>query len=98
MNPKDTALLHLAGLVDPSCENERIFGYAEPYNWNEILGLFRKWYPNRTFREDFPPLGKDISKIVPRARAEELLKRLGRPGFIGLEESVKDDIRGLAEA
>ena len=50
----------------------------------EILG---RLYPNKQL-PDLPDLGWDQTE-VPNQRAEELLKRLGRPGWASLEESVK---------
>ncbi|KAJ7615669.1 hypothetical protein DFH06DRAFT_1286152 [Mycena polygramma] len=61
VNVADTARLHVAALIDPACNGKRIFAYAEPFNWNDILGVLRKQNPGREFLED-----------VPRSRAEFL--------------------------
>jgi hypothetical protein len=84
----DVALLHLAALVDPSANSERVFAYSEPYTWNQILSIFRSQDPNRKFVADLPDQGTDIS-IVANARAKELLQRKPKNGFTRLEESIR---------
>ncbi|KAF2473354.1 dihydroflavonol-4-reductase [Lindgomyces ingoldianus] len=83
----DDALLHIAALIYSDVDSERLFGFAEPFNWNQILAIYRKSYPERKFRDDIEGLGEDRMKM-PRERAEELLKWMGREGWTGLEESV----------
>lgn len=74
-------------------ENERIFGFAETFTFNQILGIFRKLRPDQKFVEDFAVDGaRDLSRIGPKEheRAVELLKALGRPGFTPIQESIKN--------
>jgi hypothetical protein len=85
---EDVAILHLIALINPEVKHERIFGYAEPFNFNQMLAIFRKNFPDKQFHEDFPGIGKDISTITARERAIALLKEFGRDGFRGLEESL----------
>lgn len=68
-------------------KNERLFSFAHPYTWNDILAVFRKLYPNRKFIDDTPNLGQDLSRVA-NGRAEELVRRFGLPGWTSLEESV----------
>jgi nucleoside-diphosphate-sugar epimerase len=49
---RDDAKLHVAALVDPACNGQRIFAYAEPYNWNDVLAIFRKLKPSKSFLAD----------------------------------------------
>ncbi|KAF2670264.1 NAD(P)-binding protein [Microthyrium microscopicum] len=88
INVQDNARVHVAALIYEDVANERLFSFAHPYTWNDILAVFRKLYPERKFIEDLPDLGQDLS-IVANGRAEELVKRFGRPGWATLEESVK---------
>ena len=74
---------------------ERIFAYAEPYTWNQILGMFRKLYPNRKFVDDIPDQGADLSTVA-NERAEEILKRAGKEGFTSLEQSIQWTVEGVA--
>jgi hypothetical protein len=56
----------------------------------------RKARPDAKIPEDLKDNSKDLSKILPKARAEEILKKnFGQNGFIGLEESVKANIEKL---
>jgi hypothetical protein len=75
-------------LVFSDVQEERLLSFAHPYNWNDILAVFRKLYPSRPFHEDYPNIGRDLSKVA-NERAEEIVKRFGRPGWTSLEDSVK---------
>ena len=94
VNVKDTARLHVSGLIDPRVENERILAYAEPFNWNDILALLRKLYVDRRFPNDIPDLPRDLS-TVDNSRGAYLLQAYGREGFTSLEETVKENTAGL---
>jgi hypothetical protein len=90
----DNAKLHVAVLIHPSVENERLLGYAEPWNWNDVLKIFRGMFPDKTFLEDMD-LGRDVS-IVDNGRALELLKEVyGMEKWTGLEESVKANVESF---
>ena len=69
-------------------KGKRLFSFAYPYTWNDILAIFRKLYPQKKFIDDIPDLGQDLSEVA-NDRAEELVKRMGRPGWASLEESVR---------
>jgi nucleoside-diphosphate-sugar epimerase len=88
INVQDNARVHVAALIFPDVNGERLFSFAYPFNWNDILAVFRKLYPGRKFIDDYPNLGRDLSK-VSNGRAEELVKRMGRPRWESLEASVK---------
>jgi nucleoside-diphosphate-sugar epimerase len=45
----DNTKLHATALIDPACDGQRIFAFAQPYNWNDILAIFRKLKPNESF-------------------------------------------------
>ncbi|KAI1812295.1 aldehyde reductase [Poronia punctata] len=86
---RDTALLHVAAAIHPGVEAERVFAFAEPVNGDVMLEIMRKLYPGRTFPANFQA-GKDLSEIVPRERALQLLKDMGKEeGFTSLEESIR---------
>ena len=93
---RDNALLHLAALTDSDIRNERIFAFAEPFNWNDVLRVLRKLRPNHTFSPDMEDDMKDLSIVAPHARAEEILKRnFGQEGFTPLEETLEANIAHL---
>ncbi len=87
---KDTARLHVAALIDPEVENERILAFAYPFNCNDILACLRKLYPDKEFPNNIEDDSRDLSKLDNR-RGEELLKKFGRPGWTGLEESIQEN-------
>ena len=62
-NVDDSARLHVSALLDPQVENERILAFAYPYNWNDILAILRKLYPDRTFPNDIPDEPRDLTTL-----------------------------------
>lgn len=84
---EDTALLHVAVLTQPDVKNERILAMATPFSYNEILAIFKKLAPERTFLDqvdEIPDQG-----TIDNARAEELLKRVKNgQGWSTLEEAI----------
>lgn len=94
VNVKDTARLHVAALLDPEVGNERILAFAHPYNWNDVLAVLRKIHPDKNFPTDVEDEPRDLSKLN-NSRGAALLKAFGRPGFTGLEETVRENTPGL---
>lgn len=87
---RDNAKLHIGGLLDPATNEERLFAFAEPYNWNKVLAEFRKLWPERKFVEDLEGLQTDES-IPPTESALKLLKHAyGMDGWTSLETSLKE--------
>lgn len=93
---QDTALLHVAAAIHPDVKSERVFAFAEPVNGDSILAILRKLYPGRTFPPDFQA-EKDLSDIVPRKRAQELLRDMGKEGWTSLEESIRRNTEDIAD-
>ncbi|KAK7967172.1 uncharacterized protein PG986_001449 [Apiospora aurea] len=85
---QDVALLHVAATINPTVVSERIFAFAEPVNGDGILAILRKMYPDRSFPADFQG-ERDLSDVVLRKRAEELLRGTGKNGWTSLEESIR---------
>jgi nucleoside-diphosphate-sugar epimerase len=99
---RDTALLHLACLISEDIANERVFGFSEPFNWNSLLAIARQIKPGGKIVgpdgeevKDLENNDQDLSIIAGKARAESILRSLGREGFRSLEESFKDNVEGL---
>ena len=46
---RDGALLHLAGLVHPGLNNERIFAYAHNKTWTDWIQRLKRIYPTHVF-------------------------------------------------
>lgn len=88
---RDTARLHVAALIDPEVEGQRILAYAESFNNNDVLGVMRRLYPEKKIPDDEEGLGRDLSRLDNKP-GEELLKKFGREGWTNLEESVRDNV------
>jgi nucleoside-diphosphate-sugar epimerase len=86
----ENAKLHVAALVDPACNGERVFAFASPHRYDDLLAIFRKLEPGRDFGDDVD-VGEDLTQ-VPNEEAEDLLRKHYGHGFVGLEESVKECI------
>jgi nucleoside-diphosphate-sugar epimerase len=89
----DNAKLHVAALIDPACDGQRIFAFAQPYNWNDILAIFRMLKPNGSFLEDRAQ-GRNLSE-VPNSDAEKLLEKHYSHGWTSLEDSIRQNIGPL---
>lgn len=93
---QDTARLHVAGAVLSTVQNERIFAWAETWNFDQILEILRERYPQKEFPQNFHHQ-RDLSSVSgPRSRALELLKQLGQDGFIPLKDSVLANVEDLS--
>ena len=60
----------------------------------EVLALFRKQNPGKTFPEDPEDRGKDLSR-VPNDVAEALLQKHYGKGWTTLEESIEENTKTL---
>jgi hypothetical protein len=97
INVQDTGRLHVAAAVFDHIKDRRIFGFAGRFNWDEILDILRKAAPNKEFPANFSS-GSDANEIKPRAEAEQLLRDLGRPVWVSLEETVLDNVSDVRDA
>ena len=84
-------------IISNTVESERIFALAAPFNWADIIYILRKLRPENKQIPDPPDNeGRDLSEIVPRKRAEQLLQtNFGRPGWTSLQESIATGIEDL---
>ena len=95
MDVDDTARIHVAALLSKAVQNERIFAFAEPYTWNEVLAILRRVYPSRKFPDDIQGAERSTLK-VPTKRGEQLLKEVfGRDGWSTFEETIMKNLKGL---
>ncbi|KAI8229789.1 Aldehyde reductase 2 [Colletotrichum sp. SAR 10_99] len=85
---EDTARLHVACAVLPEVQGERVFAWAEPFNFDAVLDILRSEFPSKHFVENFHNY-RDLSTAEKaKSRAAQLLRRMGRNGFTSLEKSV----------
>lgn len=75
-------------------QNERIFAYAEPFNFNDLLAIIRKLRPGQKIPADFPNLQRDLS-TVDNGLGKELLKKWwNQDGYKSLTESLRQNLEG----
>ncbi len=90
---QDVARLHVAGLLSTTIRDERIFAFADSYSINEFFDIFSKVVPGHKIQEKIAGLEFPLAEIGPRAKAETILREMGRPGFVGLEETITDSVK-----
>ncbi|OOQ90562.1 cinnamoyl-CoA reductase [Penicillium brasilianum] len=97
VNVADVARLHVAALLSPSVKFERIFAFAAPQNWTEIIRILRTLRPdNPSIPQEPEAEGQDLRIVAPSRRAEEILKSFfDRRGWVSLEESIAEGISDL---
>lgn len=98
VNVRDTARLHVAALLDPSVQSERIFAWVAEHNLTDIVGALRRLRPQNQMIKNAPENeGRDRAIAPSISRAEKLLKSFfGVDGWVGFEESIADGIEDLA--
>ena len=98
INVTDIARVHVAALLSPAVNNERLFAFAAPFNWSDIIGILKKLRPeNKKIPSAPQDEGRDLSDVWgPSRRAEGLMKEFfGLKGWRGLEESLEAGIADL---
>ena len=86
---KDVAKLHLAALTMPDVKGERLLGFAEPFTYSDIVGIYKRMDPKRDLLPPLPDEKRNLMTI-DTVRSEELLNRYGQSGWVGFEDSVKE--------
>jgi len=93
---KDVARIHVAALVEPDVRNERLWALAYTFSLNEVLGILRTALPdNSKIPKDIEGLGEHTKIQVDDSRSIELLKRQGRSDWVGLKESLLEQISNI---
>ncbi|KAJ0310930.1 hypothetical protein COL516b_001630 [Colletotrichum fioriniae] len=93
---EDNARLHVAAAVLPNVRSERIFAWAEPFNFDTVLDILRTHFPEKNFVDNFHHY-RELSVVSqPQSRAVELLRQLGRDGFVPLKQSVLLNVEDLS--
>lgn len=95
VNVRDVALLHIAALILPGVNEERVLGFAGKYSQTDVLAILRKLEPGKQFKSAPEGELKDVSE-VDNKRSEELLKEIKNgEGWTGLEETVTQNLKHL---
>jgi nucleoside-diphosphate-sugar epimerase len=97
VNVQDCARLHIAALLDPAINHQRIFAFAEPVNWTDAVRILREIRPQNSKIPDPPPNElEDLSQIKPRDKAEAILHDFwGQNGWTNLYDSIADGVVDL---
>lgn len=90
------AALHVAGLIDPELKNERLQAWGGYYNWNDVLAVLRRAYPDRKFIDDMPDGGKLFCTTDDKLQLQLLKKWAQRDNWLDLEAAVRDTIDSVA--
>lgn len=85
---KDDARLHVAALTHEDVANERLLGFAGPFNYQTWVDVLKKIDPSKSY----PPATSDDKDLstYEQGRSVELLKRFGQDGWTPLETSVRE--------
>jgi len=71
--------------LDPETNNERLPVWNHPFNWNDVLAIFRKVFPKRNFVNDLKDQGKFLG-TVDELKSKALLKKWsGQDDWISFE-------------
>ncbi|KAF1983925.1 NAD(P)-binding protein [Aulographum hederae CBS 113979] len=89
---QDAARLHVAGLLLPDVEGERLWAFGERFSYVSELALMRKVFPE--YEERYPETVEGMEEwwdesVVPNERAEELLRGMGVDGWTRQETMVR---------
>ncbi|OKL57224.1 hypothetical protein UA08_07384 [Talaromyces atroroseus] len=92
---KDCALLHVAAVLDPEVRNARLVGWGEYCNWNDILAIMRRLYPERKFMDDIPGLSR-LQLTTDCSQSLALLEKWnGQQSWRSLEQTVTDNMESI---
>ncbi|KAH8893586.1 NAD(P)-binding protein [Thozetella sp. PMI_491] len=91
---RDVALLHVASVLDDSIKGSRLPAWNIQFDWNDVLAVFRKSKPGKTFPDDIKDLASSDA-TADTTEAKRILKNwAGQDDFISLEKSVLDTVAG----
>ncbi|KAH9205319.1 hypothetical protein DL95DRAFT_528881 [Leptodontidium sp. 2 PMI_412] len=91
---QDTARLHVAALMYPGVQNERVFAFAGAFGYNDLVRGLRKVLPDKEVPQELADEKRDLTTF-PIERGAELLRAMGRPGWTSLEYSLRLNVEEL---
>jgi hypothetical protein len=81
----------VAGIALTSVANERILAYNGQASWNTLRQDVRGFRPDLVTGDDEDAIGMEISDAHEDSeRAEEILRQVGRSGFTGKMDMLRD--------
>ncbi|KAI5370434.1 Putative NAD-dependent epimerase/dehydratase, NAD(P)-binding domain superfamily [Septoria linicola] len=88
---EDTALLHVAALLEEDVKDERILAIGETCTYREVIEALKKIDPSKIDYAE--PANEDRNIVaVDTSRTVEILKRYGRPGITSLVETLSKQL------
>ncbi|CAF9932570.1 MAG: hypothetical protein GOMPHAMPRED_006611 [Gomphillus americanus] len=91
INVQDIAKLHVGAVIFEEVANQRLLGLAGKYSFNDAIDFFHKVDPERSLPSKFEDVPEDTTE-ADTASALEVLKLFGQNGFIGVEQTIKENI------
>ena len=91
---RDIALMHIAAVLDPEVSNRRIHAWAKGFNWNDMLAVLRKLYPQKKFIDDLPNMGQFLGTVDDSLGLKLLKKWGGQDAWTPFEQGIKDALKG----
>lgn len=85
----------MAAATDVDIKNERIFAFAEPYNWNQVLDICRQARPEAGVPPNLDNDDKDMSTVDNELARRILKDRFRQDGFLSLERGVCDALESF---
>ncbi|PKS08375.1 hypothetical protein jhhlp_005319, partial [Lomentospora prolificans] len=94
---KDTARLHVIGILAPEVQSRRLFAWGRAVNLTDIITTLKTLRPHNNLIPDPPETdGRDLTEVVPAAVAVRLLKKyFGQDGWTPFSTSLAEGIRDL---
>ncbi len=88
-------MLHVAAVLDPEVKNARLQAWADHFNWNTLLAILRRLYPQQKFIDDLPGMS-ELSFTTDDTQQLALLKKWGnQSGWRTLEQTAKDNMDAI---
>lgn len=91
---RDVARLHVAALLHPDYTGERIFAYADRFNWNDILGCLRQIRSEKSYAKD-GVLGRDRTEVEIQRSLDLLSEVYGQQDWTNLQDCVKATVNSF---
>ncbi|KAJ4418885.1 hypothetical protein N0V85_001257 [Neurospora sp. IMI 360204] len=89
IDARDAGRLYLGVLVS-GLTGSRVYGFAERFNWNQTLDIFKELYPEKKDWVELPRSYQCDGSEIPVDIPLSLLRAVGQEGWTSLKESIKD--------
>lgn len=93
----DDARIHIiAAVLDPSIQNERIFAFARPFSFTEMIEILKELRPDHKSLAS-PPAneGRDMSEVPNELGKQLLQKWYGQDDYKTMRQSIEECLLSL---